>query len=154
MPIDLSEIAAAPKKALPLIQDAERRRDLAQFVESTAALVVEAARHQVQQLAEEINAGLAPHARVRLVQEGDRLVAEVVTLNEDHRRSWTFNVDSDVISRVLLRMPSTIKERASEAAQRAEMSLNSWTVTILERALTNLKQPSPEDDDHSQEAPN
>jgi hypothetical protein len=37
-------------------------------------------------------------------------------------------------------MPSGVKERATESAQRAGVSLNSWTVDILERALENLRQ--------------
>ena len=40
-------------------------------------------------------------------------------------------------------MPSTIKELASESAQRAGVSLNSWTVNLLERALVNLRQHQP-----------
>jgi hypothetical protein len=41
-------------------------------------------------------------------------------------------------------MPSNIKERAAESAQRAGVSLNSWTVNILERAVENLKRNQPE----------
>ena len=41
-------------------------------------------------------------------------------------------------------MRSNIKERAAELAQRAGISLNSWTVTILERAVENLKRNQPE----------
>ena len=44
-------------------------------------------------------------------------------------------------------MPSSVKERATESAQRAGVSLNSWTVDILERALENLRQRQSEPDD-------
>ena len=140
MAIDFHDIANASKKALNLVDDSERRRMLEEFVESTGPLVEAAARDAFHRLLDEINEQLAPHARIRLIQEGTRLAAEVVTLGEERRRGWTLHVDSDTISKVLLRMPSSVKDRATESAQRAGVSLNSWTVDILERALENLRQ--------------
>ena len=49
-------------------------------------------------------------------------------------------IDSDSISKVLVRMPSEVKEMAADAAQKAGTSLNSWTVNILERALISLRE--------------
>ena len=140
MAIDFHDIANASKKALNLVDDTERRRMLEEFVESTGPLVEAAARDAFHRLLDEINEQLAPHARIRLIQEGTRLAAEVVTLGEERRPGWTLHLDSDTISKVLLRMPSSVKERATESAQRAGVSLNSWTVDILERALENLRQ--------------
>ena len=140
MAIDFHDIAAASKKALNLVDDAERRRFVEQFLDSTGPLVEAAARNAFQNLLDEINDQLAPHARIRLIQEGTRLSAEVVTLGEERRRGWTLHLDSDTISKVLVRMPSNVKDRATESAQKAGVSLNSWTVDILERALDNLRQ--------------
>lgn len=140
MAIDFHDIANASKKALNLVDDRERRRMLEEFVESTGPLVEAAARDAFHSLLDEINEQLAPHARIRLIQEGTRLAAEVVTLGEERRPGWSLHLDSDTISKVLLRMPSSVKERATESAQRAGVSLNSWTVDILERALENLRQ--------------
>ena len=144
MPIDLREIAEAPKSALDLVEDAGRRRVLEQFMESTRAMTEMAARAALQQLVDEVNVQLAPQARVRLVQEGSQLVPEVVTLGEEKGGGWTLRLDGDEIARVLVRMPSNVKERAGEAAKRAGMSMNNWTVTVLERALANLRQRRPE----------
>ena len=44
-------------------------------------------------------------------------------------------------------MPSNVKDRATESAQKAGVSLNSWTVDILERALDNLRQRQNETQD-------
>ena len=140
MPIDFREIANASKKALNLVDDPERRHILEQFVDSTGPLVEAAARDAFLNLLDEINAQLAPHVRLRLVQEGTGLAADVITLGEERGRGWTLRFDGDTISKVLVRMPSNVKERATESAQRAGMSLNNWTVDILERALENLRQ--------------
>ena len=153
MPFDYRGIGAAAKKALTLVEDPERRRMLEEFVDSTAPLVEGAARDAVQELIEEINAQLAPHTRLRLVQDGSNLVAEVVPLGDEQPGTWSVRLDSDTVSKVLLRMPSNIKERAAESAQRAGVSLNSWTVNILERAVENLKRNQPEaqmPDDHAE----
>ncbi len=139
MPFDYRGIGAASKKALNLVEDPERRRMLEEFVDSTAPLVEAAAREALQELIEEINAQLAPHARLRLVQDGSNLAAEVVPLGDEQPGAWSLRLESDSVSKVLLRMPSNIKERAAESAQRAGVSLNSWTVNILERAVENLK---------------
>ncbi len=144
MPFDYRGIGAAAKKALTLVEDQERHRMLEEFVDSTAPLVEAAAREAAQELVEEINAQLAPHARLRLVQDGANLVAEVVPLGDEQPGTWSVRLDSDTVSKVLLRMPSNIKERAAESAQRAGVSLNSWTVSILERAVENLKRNQPE----------
>lgn len=153
MPFDYRGIGAASKKALNLVEDPERRRMLEEFVDSTAPLVEAAAREAVQELIEEINAQLAPHARLRLVQDGSNLAAEVVPLGEEQPGAWSVRLDSGSVSKVLLRMPSNIKERAAESAQRAGVSLNSWTVNILERAVENLKRNQSETetpDDHTE----
>ena len=49
-------------------------------------------------------------------------------------------IDSDSISKVLVRMPSEVKSRATDAAHRAGTSLNSWTVSVLDRAVSNLRE--------------
>lgn len=143
MPMDLREIADAPRKALTMVEDSDRRRILERFLETTAPLVEAAARDQLQQLVDEINAQLAPHARLRLIQEGTRLSPDIIPLLGETGRGWTLRFDNDTISKVLVRMPSSIKELATESAQRAGVSLNSWTVNILERALENLRQHQP-----------
>ena len=143
MPMDLRKIADAPSKALAMVEDSDRRRILEQFLENTGPLVEAAARDELQQFVDEINAQLAPHARLRLIQEGTQLTPDVIQLSEETGRGWTLRLDNDTISKVLLRMPSNIKELATESAQKAGVSLNSWTVTILERALENLRQHQP-----------
>lgn len=143
MPIDFRDIANASKKALDLVDDPERRRILEQFVDSTGPLVEAAARDAFQELLDEIDSQLAPHVRLRLIQEGTRLVVDVVTLGEERGRGWTLRLDGDTVSKVLLRMPSNVKSRATESAKRAGVSLNSWTVDILERALENRRQRQP-----------
>ena len=139
MSFDLRRIAEAQKKALALVENAERRRILEQFVESSGPLVEAAARDALQELANEINAQLAPGARVRLVQEGSRVIPEIVSLGEDLGQGRTLVIDSDAVSKVLVRMPSDVKSLAAEAAQKAGTSLNNWTVNILERALVSLR---------------
>ena len=140
MPFDLRRIAAAQKKTLALIENPERRQILEQFIENSGPLVEAAARDALQELADEINAQLAPDSRLRLVQDGPRVLPEIVSLGEDIGRGRTLVIDSNSISKVLVRMPSDVKVMAAEAAQKAGTSLNHWTVNVLERALVNLKE--------------
>ena len=140
MPFDLRKIVEAQKKALALVENPEKREALEQFLESSGPLVESAAREAIHELIEEMNDQLAPHSRIRLVQEGSKVLAEVVSLAEEIGRGRTVLIDGDSISKVLVRMPSEVKSRAAEAAQRAGTSLNTWTVTVLERAVVNLRE--------------
>ena len=140
MPLDLRRIAEAQKKALVLIDSPEKKRTLEQFIESSGPLAEAAVRDELQLLVEDINTQLAPGARVRLVQEGSKIVPEVVSLGEEQRTGRMAGIDGDTISKVLVRMPSDVKSKAAEAAQKAGISLNSWTVNILNRAVTNLRE--------------
>ena len=139
MPFDLRKIVEAQKKALALVENPEKREALERFLESSGPLVESAARDAIHELIEEMNDQLAPHSRIRLVQEGSKLLPEVVFLADDLGRRRTLVIDGDSISKVLVRMPSEVKSKAAEAAQRAGTSLNGWTVSVLERALVNLR---------------
>ena len=139
MPFDLRRIVEAQKKALDLVENPERREALERFLDSSGPLAESAARDALHELVEEINGQLAPHARVRLVQEGSKVLPEVVSLAEEISKGRAVVIDSDSISKFLVRMPSEVKVMAAEAAQRAGTSLNGWTVTVLERALVNLR---------------
>ena len=140
MPFNFRRITEAQKKALALVENPETKRTLEQFLESSGPLVESATRDELQVLVEEINSQLAPGARLRLVQEGTKVVPEIVSLGEDIGRGRPIVIDSDSISKVLVRMPSDVKTMAADAAQKAGTSLNSWTVNIMERALVNLKE--------------
>ena len=140
MPFDLRKIVEAQKKALALVENPEKREALERFLESSGPLVESATRDALYELVEEMNGQLAPHARVRLVQEGSKVVAEVVSLADEIGKGRTVLIDGDSISKVLIRMPSEVKTMAADAAQRAGTSLNSWTVNVLERAVVNLRE--------------
>ena len=140
MPIDLRTIAEAQNKILVLIENPERRRMLEQFVENSGPLVEAAARDALQVLVEEVNVQLAPGTRLRLVQEGTRVIPEIVSLGDEPTRGRALLIDSDSISKVLVRMPSDVKSRAADAAHKAGTSLNTWTVNVLDRALVSLRE--------------
>ncbi len=134
MPIDLRKIVDSQKKALALVEDPEKREALERFLESSGPLVEAAARDAIHELIEEMNDQLAPHSRIRLVQEGSKVLPEVVFLADDIGRRRTVVIDGDSISKVLVRMPSEVKTKAAEAAQKAGTSLNGWTVSPVNGA--------------------
>lgn len=140
VPFDLRKIVEAQKKALALVENPEKRETLERFLESSGPLVESAVRDALYELVEEMNGQLAPHARVRLVQEGSKVVAEVVSLADEMKKGRTVLIDGDTISKVLIRMPSEVKTKAADAAQKAGTSLNTWTVNVLERAVVNLRE--------------
>ena len=121
MPFDLRRIADAQKKALALVEDAERRRVLEQFIESSGPLVEAAARDALQYLADEINAQIAPGARLRLVQEGTgsyrRWYPSARTHRDDGR--WALTVTASLKSS--FECPLTLKRRRLKRPRRLEL---------------------------------
>ena len=139
MPVNLRTIAEAQKKALALVEDPERRQVLERFIENSGPLIEAEVRDALQVLVTEINAQLAPGARLRLVQEGSTVVPEIVFLGDEAVKGRSLGFESDSISKVLVRMPSDVKTRAADAAQKAGTSMNNWTVSVLEKALVSLR---------------
>ena len=142
MPFDLRQIAEAQKKILVLVGNHDTRLILEQFLESSSPLVEAAVRDALQELVIDINAQLAPQVRLRMVQEGTYLIPDVVSLGEQIVGS-SRRMEGDTVAKVLVRMPTSIKLMANDAAQQAGVSLNNWTVTMLERALTNIRERQP-----------
>ena len=140
MAVHLNTVTESLGRTLALVEDPQRRALLQHFVDSAGPLAEAAALQALHQMVGEINTLLAPQARVRLYQEAGAWVPEVITTEDDSGAAWRIHLDRDAISRVLIRMPSELKERASEAAKRAGTSMNAWTVRTLERALENLRQ--------------
>lgn len=140
MAVQLNTVTESLGRTLALVEDPQRRELLQNFVDSAGPLAEAAALQALHQMVSDINALLAPHARVRLFQEAGAWTPEVITTDDDSGAEWRIHLDRDAISRVLIRMPSEVKERASEAAKRAGTSMNAWTVRALERALENLRQ--------------
>ena len=140
MAVHLHTVTESLGRTLALVEDPQRRALLQHFVDSAGPLAEAAALQALHQMVGEINVLLAPQARVRLYQEAGAWVPEVITTENDSGAEWRIHLDRDAISRVLIRMPSEVKERASEAAKRAGTSMNAWTVRTLERALENLRQ--------------
>ena len=137
--MDVRTISEAPKRVLNLVEDPEKRRVLEQYLDSAGPLIETALRDALQELVDDINAQLAPQARLRLVQEGSRLLPDIVTLGEEQGRGVARHLAGEGVAKVLVRMPSDVKIRASEAARKAGTSMNTWTVNILERALVGLR---------------
>ena len=83
MSFDLSRISDAQKRALVLIDSSDKRQVLDQFIQVRGPLVVEAVLSGLHELADEINTQLGSRARLRLVQEGNRLLPEIVPSSDE-----------------------------------------------------------------------
>ena len=83
MPFDLTQISEAQNKALALTDEIGRRRLLEDFVEVCRPLLEVAVCNTLQELLEDINTQLATMARLRLVQEGSRLVPQIVATGDE-----------------------------------------------------------------------
>ena len=140
MSIKLGEISKSFSIGLALVEDAQKRQFIGEFLAATAPIVEKVASDQIQMFVSDINSQLNPHAKVELIFEGGNLMPKVTNLGDDIKSRRSYIEGRENISRFLVRMPAAVKQRASDAAHKAGISLNNWTVTVLERAVENLKE--------------
>ena len=86
MAVHLNTVTESLGRTLALVEDPQRRALLQHFVDSAGPLAEAAALQALHQMVGEVNALLAPQARVRLFQEAGAWVPEVIATEDDSAR--------------------------------------------------------------------
>jgi hypothetical protein len=82
------------------------------------------------------------HYRIRLAYRPGGLALEVEEkVGDGDEARWT-SLEGDV-EKITIRIPAELKDLATQAAQRAGTSANSWFVKALARALRSSEQAPP-----------
>ena len=146
--VRLEPIFDALKQPLALIESDERRRAIESYIE-TARLPLERAVYDlVSQLIDSVDQRVGERFRVRLAYRPQGLALEIEekASGGGEEASWA-SLEGDV-EKITIRIPAELKDLATQAAQRAGTSANTWFIKALARALRNMEsaqqQPPPE----------
>ncbi len=133
----------ALKQPLALIEGDERRRQIEAYVEAAHLPVERAVFDLMSQLVQTIDERVGEHYRIRLAYRtgGLGLEIEEKVQNGDEAR-WS-TLDGDV-EKITIRIPAELKDLATQAAQQAGTSANSWFVKALARAIRNTGSAAPQ----------
>ena len=130
----------ALKQPLALIESDERRRAIEAYMEAARVPVERAVHDVMSQLVHQIDERVNEHYRVRLAYRPDGLALEVdekQQTNGGEDAQWSA-ADGDV-EKITIRIPAELKDLATQAAQQAGTSANTWFIKALGRALRNME---------------
>ncbi len=128
----------ALKQPLALIESDERRRGIETYIEAARLPLERAVYDLMSQLAQAIDERVAERYRVRLAYLPDGLALEVDEKVPNGDEAQWAAMEGDV-EKITIRIPAELKDLATQAAQRAGTSANTWFIKALARALRNME---------------
>jgi hypothetical protein len=132
----------ALKQPLGLVENEERRRQIEAYVETARVPLERAANDLISQMAQAIDEQVHDHYRVRLSYRPGGLALEVEEKVGDGDEARWNSLEGDV-EKITIRIPAELKDLATQAAQHAGTSANSWFVKALARAIRSSESAPP-----------
>ena len=131
----------ALKQPLALIESDERRRAIETYVEAARLPLERAVYDLMSELAASIDERVSEHYRIRLAYRPDGLGLEIEEKAHNgggEDAEWAAMGEGDV-EKITIRIPAELKDLATQAAQRAGTSANTWFIKALARAARNIE---------------
>ena len=133
----------ALKQPLALIESDDRRRAIETYVEAARLPLERAVYDLMSQLAASIDERVNEHYRIRLAYRPEGLGLEIEEKTHNggvggEEAQWTSMEGGDV-EKITIRIPAELKDLATQAAQRAGTSANTWFIKALARAARNIE---------------
>jgi predicted HicB family RNase H-like nuclease len=134
------------KSLLGVVDNPERREQIEGYIDTARATVDRSIFDVLSQFAEGVNDRVAAHYEVALNYRPGVLDLDVRerAASEPVDESWSM-AEGDV-EKITLRIPTELKDLATEAAGKAGLSVNAWFVRMLARSLRNSSEATPEPD--------
>ncbi len=134
-------IFEALKSPLALVNNDERRVQLEQYVEAARLPLERSVFDLLSSFGDAVNERVAPRYQVALSYRPGALELDVraQTQEEPEAPEQVWTLAEGEVEKITLRLPGELKELATEAAAKAGLSVNSWFVRVLARALRNAE---------------
>lgn len=138
----IQSLLDALKQPLALIDNDERRRQIETYLDAAQVQLERAANDLMSQMAQAIDEQVQDHYRIRLAYRPGGLAIEVEEkVGDGDEARWT-TLEGDV-EKITIRIPAELKDLATQAAQRAGTSANSWFVKALARSIRSSESSAP-----------
>jgi hypothetical protein len=142
MQLKTDSILHAFDGTLALIDDQSQRERFGHLLEASRPAVDQAAYGLIGEVVGAVNATLGDDARVDLTYTAEGIDVAVTRLEPGDAG---FAATGDDVERLTLRLPAAIKAHASALAAEAAVSLNTWIVTSLARAVARATEEDAHD---------
>ena len=144
--IDFGHVFEALERPLALIDDPERRGVFQRYVDSARVHLERAIFDLLSSAVEAVNeAGGNVRTRLEYQAGGLHLVVEPVAEEAAAEQDHVFNID-DEVEKVTIRIPGELKELISQAANLRGVSINSWYIRELARAVRDISREMRQDE--------
>ncbi len=136
-------IFQALKTPLGVIDNPERRSQLEGYIEAARVSLERAVFDLLSQFSQAVNAEVSAHYEIALAYRPGVLDLEVRAREPAEPTEEVWSLAEGEVEKITLRLPAELKELATEAAAKAGLSVNSWFVRVLARALRSAEAPEP-----------
>ena len=128
-------IYEALRSLLGIVDSPERRKQVEDYIEAARLPLDSSVSELLSRFVEAVNEDVSEHYEVTLAHRPGVLNLEVrkQQASEPHEETWS--LAEGEVEKITLRIPAELKELATEAAAKAGLSVNSWFVRVLARAL-------------------
>ena len=133
----------ALKGPLAVIDNPERRKQLEDYVEAARLSLERSVFDLLSRFADAVNTGVSAHYEVRLTYRPGFLDLDVRAREPSEPAGEVWSLADGEVEKITLRLPAELKDLATEAAAKAGLSVNSWFVRVLARALRSAETPEP-----------
>jgi predicted HicB family RNase H-like nuclease len=131
----------ALKSPLGIIDDAGRRKQIEDYIDAARLPLEQAITDLLARYTEDVDGAVSGHYEVRLNYRPGALSVDVRPREAGETAEETWSMADGEVEKVTLRIPAELKDRVTEAAASAGLSVNSWFVRVLSRAVRGLETP-------------
>lgn len=136
----------ALRSLLGIVDSPERRKQVEDYIEAARMPLDSSVSELLSRFTDAINTEVSAHYDVSLGYRPGVLNLEVRAREPSEQAEETWSLGEGEVEKITLRIPAELKELATEAAAKAGLSVNSWFVRVLARALRSaqgLEPPEP-----------
>ena len=141
MEFTTESIFEALKSPLAVVDSPERRTQLEDYVEAARLPLERSVFDLLSNFAEAVDSEVSSHYQVALSYRPGVLDLEVRASEPAEQPEETWSLAEGEVEKITLRIPAELKDLASEAAAKSGLSVNSWFVRVLARALRSAEEP-------------
>jgi hypothetical protein len=131
----------ALKGPLGVVDSPERRKQLEDYIDAARLGLESSVFDMLSRFADSVNGQVAAHYQVDLTYRPGVLNLDVREREPTEPEGETWSTAEGDVEKVTLRIPGELKDLATEAAAKSGLSLNSWFVRMMARALRSADEP-------------
>ena len=141
MEFTTESIFQALKSPLAVVDSPERRAQLEDYVDAARLPLERSVFDLLSNFAEAVDSEVSSHYQVALSYRPGVLDLQVQASEAAEQPEETWSLAEGEVEKITLRIPAELKDLASQAAAKSGLSVNSWFVRVLARALRREEEP-------------